>query len=110
MRQDFSACASSFHVGPPRTCNNIAPKSSGKSLMNLLGIDVGLRKGLDAVLLDAERRVMAAYRRLAHESLRDLVLSLEPDAVAIDSPPRWATPEGARQTEREMRRLGIQLY
>jgi predicted nuclease with RNAse H fold len=78
--------------------------------MHSLGVDVGLRKGLDAVLLDGDRRVVALHRHVPHGSFRELVLSLEPDVVAIDSPPRWATPLGARQTEREMRRLGIHLY
>jgi predicted nuclease with RNAse H fold len=78
--------------------------------LKCLGVDVGLGKGLDLVLLDSRRAVLAVERRLAHERLREVVLRLAPDAVAIDSPPRWASPAGARETERAVRRLGIQLY
>jgi predicted nuclease with RNAse H fold len=75
-----------------------------------LGVDVGLRKGLDLVLLDEDRRVLDLAPKLPHERFREFVLAWAPDAVAIDSPPRWATPAGMRETERLMRRLGIQLY
>jgi predicted nuclease with RNAse H fold len=69
-----------------------------------------LAKGLDLVLLDEQRRVCELARRLPHERFRDTVLEWAPDVVAIDSPPRWASPEAVRETERLVRRLGIQLY
>src|SRR5687768_12497341 len=78
--------------------------------MKALGVDVGLRKGLDLVLLDEDRRVLDLAPKLPHERFREVVLDWAPDAVAIDSPPRWATPAGMRETERLVRRLGIQLY
>jgi predicted nuclease with RNAse H fold len=78
--------------------------------MKALGVDVGLRKGLDLVLLDEDRRVIELAPKLPHERFRETVLEWAPEAVAIDSPPRWATPAGMRETERLMRRLGIQLY
>lgn len=88
---------------PPAT-----PLSSSEMLS--LGVDVGLRKGLDLVLLDDQRRVVATAPRLPHERFRETVLDWAPDVVCIDSPPRWATPAGLRETERAVRRLGIQLY
>ena len=78
--------------------------------MRSLGVDVGLSKGLDLVLLDERREVIAFEARLAHASFRRVVLDWSPDIVAMDSPPRWAPPEGTRETERAVRRLGIQLY
>ena len=78
--------------------------------MKALGVDVGLRKGLDLVLLDEERRVLNVARRLPHDRFREVVLEWSPDTVAIDSPPQWASPEAVRETERLVRRLGIQLY
>lgn len=78
--------------------------------MIALGVDVGLRKGLDLVLLDDQRRIIATAPRLPHEHFRETVLSWAPDVVCIDSPPRWATPAGMRATERAVRKLGIQLY
>jgi predicted nuclease with RNAse H fold len=78
--------------------------------MKALGVDVGLRKGLDLVLLDEQRRVIDLAPKLPHERFRETVLAWAPDVVGIDSPPRWATPAGMRETERVVRRLGIQLY
>jgi predicted nuclease with RNAse H fold len=78
--------------------------------MRALGVDVGLAKGLDLVLLDERRRVCELARRLPHARFRETVLEWTPDVVAIDSPPRWASPEAVRETERLVRRLGIQLY
>jgi len=78
--------------------------------MRSLGVDVGLRKGLDLVLMDEARQVVEIARRLPHDRFRDVVLGWEPDTVAIDSPPRWASPDAVRETERLVRRLGIQLY
>lgn len=78
--------------------------------MKALGVDVGLHKGLDLVLLDEGRRVIAVAPKLPHERFQETVHSWAPDVVAIDSPPYWATHRGTRQTERAMRMLGIQLY
>lgn len=75
-----------------------------------LGIDVGLRKGLDLVLLDEQRQVVDVAARLPHDRLREVVECWAPDAVAIDSPPRWAPLNQMRETERELLRRGIGLY
>jgi predicted nuclease with RNAse H fold len=75
-----------------------------------LGIDVGVRKGLDLVLLDDAGRTVDVKR---HASTDDVLLSLrtfEPDVVAIDSPPTWGTSGGLRTAERELLRLGIHSY
>lgn len=78
--------------------------------MKALGVDVGLRKGLDLVLLDDQLRIVASARRLAHDAFRAVVLDWRPDVVAIDSPPCWAAPGNIRATERALLRRGIQLY
>ena len=57
--------------------------------MRALGIDVGVRKGLDLVLLDADRRVHETLRRVSVADLTKIVPDLEPDCVAIDGPPGW---------------------
>jgi predicted nuclease with RNAse H fold len=75
-----------------------------------LGIDVGVDKGLDVVLLD-ERRV--PLRIGSHVRVRDiprLIEELRPDVVAIDSPPRWAASGRSRLTERELAALNIQSF
>jgi predicted nuclease with RNAse H fold len=75
-----------------------------------LGLDVAVRRGLDAVLMDEERRVLEVRPRLPLTDLPALLEETRPDAVAIDSPPGWAIRGSSRQTEREIRLFGIQSY
>jgi len=75
-----------------------------------LGIDVGVRKGLDLVLMDAGRGVLETERRVHVDDLAKLVPDLEPDVVAIDAPPGWAADGRSRLTERELRWFGIQCF
>jgi predicted nuclease with RNAse H fold len=76
-----------------------------------LGIDVGVRKGLDLVLLTDEAGEPAAtYRSVPVDSLGPLMEEARPDVVAIDSPPGWASTGRSRGTEREIRVFGIQSY
>lgn len=78
--------------------------------MRALGIDVGVRKGLDLVLLDGDRRVHETLRRVSVADLTKIVPDLEPDCVAIDGPPGWAESGRSRLTERELRWFGIQCF
>ncbi|HET9723750.1 MAG TPA: DUF429 domain-containing protein [Actinomycetota bacterium] len=78
--------------------------------MRALGIDVGVRKGLDLVMLDADRAIVDTHRRSRPEDLPALVRTLEPDVVAIDAPPTWAASGRSRLTERELRWFGIQCF
>ncbi|HZD18440.1 MAG TPA: DUF429 domain-containing protein [Actinomycetota bacterium] len=78
--------------------------------MRALGIDVGVRKGLDLVLLDQERVLHETRRGVRVEHLAELVADLEPDVVAIDAPPAWASTGRSRRTERELRWFGIQCF
>lgn len=78
--------------------------------MRSLGVDVGVGKGLDLVLMD-ERRVplhVSSHVRVAE--VGRLVGELGPDVVAIDSPPRWAATGRSRLTERELAALNIQSF
>ncbi len=77
--------------------------------MRALGIDVGIKKGLDLVLLEQPRAVVAIRSRIAIADLATLIGELRPDAIAIDSPPCFAN--GApRTTEDALRKRGISLY
>lgn len=78
--------------------------------MRALGIDVGVRKGLDLVLLGADRAILDTHRRARPQDLAGIVADLDPDAVAIDSPPTWAASGRSRLTERELRWFGIQCF
>jgi predicted nuclease with RNAse H fold len=74
-----------------------------------LGIDVGVRKGLDLVLLEGTA-VVETERRVRVDDLARLVDDLRPDVVAIDAPPAWASSGRSRLTERELRLFGIQCF
>ncbi|GBC86411.1 hypothetical protein HRbin12_00399 [bacterium HR12] len=78
--------------------------------MRALGIDVGVRKGLDLVLLDGDRRILETLRGVRVEELSGLAEGLGPDVVAIDAPPSWARSGRSRLTERELRWFGIQCF
>lgn len=76
-----------------------------------LGVDVAEeRKGLDLVVLDDRRRVVARRRRATVADVAALVGEHRPDVVCIDSPPAWAANGRSRAAERELRRLGITAY
>jgi predicted nuclease with RNAse H fold len=82
-----------------------------------LGIDVGVRKGLDVVLLDDRLdllddrlELLSLHRHVELGSLGALIDDLRPDVVAIDAPPAWGTSGGSRRTEAALRALGIQSY
>ncbi len=78
--------------------------------MRALGIDVGVRKGLDLVLLGADRAILDTHRRARPEDLPPLVERMRPTVVAIDAPPSWARTGRSRLTERELRWFGIQCF
>lgn len=78
--------------------------------MRSLGVDVGVDKGLDLVLLD-ERRVPLQVRSGVRPSeVAGIIADTRPDVVAIDSPPRWAASGRSRRTERELASLNIQSF
>ena len=79
--------------------------------MRALGIDVGVRKRFDLVLLDAERQPVERRRKVEPADLDELIRAWRPDVIAIDAPPQWGTHAGgSRLTERELRRFGIQSF
>jgi predicted nuclease with RNAse H fold len=75
-----------------------------------LGIDVGVRKGLDLVVLDDDRRPRGAWRGVPLRRLESVIDEAEADVVAIDAPAGWAVRGRTRQTEREIRLFGIQSF
>lgn len=78
--------------------------------MLALGVDVGVRKGLDVVLLDDGRTVLDTHRHVPPSAIAGLVRDLGPDVVAVDAPPAWAASGRSRLTERELRWFGIQAF
>ncbi len=78
--------------------------------MRSLGVDVGVGKGLDVVLMDERRVPLHVMSRVRVTEVGRLVGELRPDVVAIDSPPRWAASGRSRLTERELAALNIQSF
>ena len=78
--------------------------------MRSLGIDVGVSKGLDVVLLDERLVPLHVSSRVHVPDIERLIRDLRPDVVAIDSPPRWAASGRSRRTERELGALNISSF
>jgi GNAT superfamily N-acetyltransferase/predicted nuclease with RNAse H fold len=76
------------------------------------GVDVAEEaKGLDLVVLDADRRVVASVGGLSVGRAAALLAGeLRPDVVAIDSPSGWATSGRSRGAERVLARLGYPAF
>jgi predicted nuclease with RNAse H fold len=75
-----------------------------------LGIDVGVRRGLDLVLLGDGREILDTHRRVGVDQVVGLALDSGADVVAIDAPPCWAASGRSRLTERELRLFGLQSF
>jgi predicted nuclease with RNAse H fold len=78
--------------------------------MRALGIDVGVRKGSDLVMLDESLVPRETYRGVPLPVLGEVIRESEADVVAVDGPPAWAARGRSRKAERELLRLGIRSY
>ena len=78
--------------------------------MRALGIDVGVGKGLDLVLLDERRVPFPVVSGAGLDDVARLVTELKPDAIGVDSPPSWAADGRSRLTENELARLNIHAF
>jgi predicted nuclease with RNAse H fold len=75
-----------------------------------LGVDVGVGKGLDLVLMDEARLPIVVGSRKGTDDVAHLLDEWKPDIVAIDSPPRWAHAGHSRLTENSLARLNIHAF
>jgi predicted RNase H-like nuclease len=75
-----------------------------------LGIDVGVGKGLDLVLLDTALVPRRVASKVRPEALGRLIDELAPDVVAIDAPPAWAPTGRSRLTERLLAECNIHAF
>ena len=78
--------------------------------MRSLGVDVGVRKGCNAVLLDRRRHVERRERGVTPDQLLTLLEREQPDVIAIDAPSSFAKAGVARTAERELSARGIRLF
>jgi predicted nuclease with RNAse H fold len=77
-----------------------------------LGVDVAVQggKGLDLVVLNGSRSVVAIVPKATREDLIRLIRERSPDISAVDAPPRWAASGRSRLTENELARLNIHAF
>ncbi len=78
--------------------------------MRALGIDVGVGKGLDLVLLDERRVPFVVVPHAGLDDVERVVREGKPSIVAIDGPPRWASDGKSRATENELGRLNVHAF
>jgi len=78
--------------------------------MRAMGVDVSVVRDLDLVVLDESGRLVLSLARQTLPNLEIALREAQPDIVAIDSPPGWASAGKSRPLERELARLGIRMY
>ncbi len=78
--------------------------------MRSLGIDVGVGKGLDLVLMDERRVPLRIAPRVRPTEAGRLIEELRPDVIAVDGPPGWALSGRSRRTERALAEFNIQAF
>ena len=78
--------------------------------MRALGIDVGVEKGLDLVLMDERRVPLRIVSRAGIGRLAAFIDELAPEVIAIDAPPGWATNGKSRRTERDLAQFNIHAF
>lgn len=75
-----------------------------------MGVDVSFSRGLDVVVFDQTGELVLEPRNTNPAGLRALVEVVQPDIVAIDSPPEWAREGRSRLIERQLQARGIHIY
>ncbi len=76
-----------------------------------VGVDVSVRRGLDVVVLAADRCLVGPpLARQTPDDLEALLRRVRPDVVAIDSPPAWGVRGTSRRAERELIALGLPCF
>ena len=78
--------------------------------MQALGIDVGVGKGLDLVVLDEGLRPMRVMSRVTIDRLGPLLDEVAVDVLAIDAPPAWAPHGRSRLTERLLAEMNLHAF
>ena len=78
--------------------------------MRALGIDVGVGKGLDLVLLDDRRVPVRVMPKVGVEQIPRAIEEMVPDVIAIDAPPAWAADGRSRLTERVLAERNIRTF
>jgi predicted nuclease with RNAse H fold len=86
-----------------------SPAVDGRGARRAVGVDVGLRR-FDAVLLVDGALADDPVAFVDAADLAGHLARWRPQAIAIDSPPAWASHGHARACEQELLRRGINLY
>ncbi len=102
--------AARLPVDGPRAGVSTVRRRSTIAAMVAMGIDVSVVRGLDVVVLEESGRPVLSRARQTLPDLEAALRVVQPEIVAIDSPPGWATAGRSRPLERELARLGISMY
>jgi predicted nuclease with RNAse H fold len=78
--------------------------------MRAIGIDVSLVRRLDVVALADSGRIVFGPIKAAVTDIPAILREVNPDVVAIDSPPQWGTDGKSRLIEKQLRKVGINIY
>src|SRR5712691_8122030 len=78
--------------------------------MRAMGIDVSLVRRLDVVVLSDIGQIEYGPVKADIADISAVLRDAKPDVVAIDSPPKWGTNGKSRIIERQLRKLGINVY
>ncbi len=77
-----------------------------------MGIDVSANRGLDVVVMAADRTIVWARDRVEPEDVEAMLGECEPGVVGIDSPPGPGTEPGrrTRRCEQQLQEMGINIF
>jgi predicted nuclease with RNAse H fold len=77
--------------------------------MRAIGIDVSLVRRLDVVALADSGPIVFGPIKAAVTDIPAILREVNPDVVAIDSPPQWGTDGKSRLIEKQLRKVGINI-
>jgi len=78
--------------------------------MKALGVDVSAARQLDLVAMEMDGTIVFGPAKVGEDSLAAVIRDIEPDVIAIDSPPEWAPTGKSRPIENQLARMGIHAF
>src|SRR5438105_11862672 len=75
-----------------------------------MGIDVAVARGLDSVVLDDLLRVVFGPTSVRLVDRPDVIRRMDPNVIALDSPPAWGLSGKSRPIESQLQSLGISIF
>ncbi len=103
-------CLSTSAPATTRSIHSSCAPENGNHAMRSMGIDVSLVRRLDLVTLSESGRIVHGPLKADISDIPAILRDAKPDVVAIDSPPQWGTKGKSRLIEKQLRKLGINIY